>query len=86
MTSDRAKRLKDLCEQFSEALSEHADAVQIMVSWNEDCQTHDIQHGNGNWYARQGMAHEFITRDQARSNAYEIGKEINDDKDDWNNK
>jgi hypothetical protein len=48
-------------------LGEHFDAVQIMVSCpNGDGGTLCLKRGSGNWYARQGMAQEFIGSAQAK--------------------
>lgn len=70
------------------ALGEHFEHVQIMVSWDAEGQTNSLKRGTGNWYARQGMAHEFIQRDQALENAEAIRKvlpppEPPDDADQW---
>lgn len=62
----------DYLERVTRELGEHFDHVQIMVSWNEDAQTHRDFFGTGNWYARQGLAHEFIQFDIAQQNAKEI--------------
>jgi len=55
-------------------LMEHCDAVQILATWTDldRLETVDCFKGNGNWYARQGMAHAFINRDRAQ----DIGQEI----------
>lgn len=62
-----------LVDRVVEQLSEHFDAVQIMVSWNEQSQTRAVKAGSGNWYARQGMAHEFINADIAQEQAWQLG-------------
>jgi hypothetical protein len=51
-------------------LSEHFDAVQVLTSWSEQCETRSIFRGAGNWHARQGMAHEFINKDVAQEHAF----------------
>jgi hypothetical protein len=61
------------------ALGEHFDCVQILVSWNQESNTHDIFRGCGNWYARQGMANTFIQRDQAQDAAVEIAEQLRGD-------
>lgn len=59
-------------------LGEHFSAVQILVSWQKegDGGTLDLFSGTGNWYARQGMAHEFIRRDNAQVHARELRQEL----------
>jgi hypothetical protein len=57
-------------------LGEHFDAVQILVSWNEEGNSELLTFGCGNWYARQGMAHDFITRDQAQTQAAELAEQL----------
>jgi len=58
-------------------LSEHFDCVQVMLSFCEEGGTTLKQFGRGNWYARQGMAHEFINSDIAIDNANQIAKKLN---------
>lgn len=53
---------------------EHFDCVQILVSNVIPDGTANIFKGGGNWFARQGMCHDFIRRDQAQTNADEIGR------------
>lgn len=75
MTDDEAqaavsKALKDLREFFPH--------VQILVTWERDTDgnTRDLFSGSGNWYARVGMAHEFLNRDQGQVTAKEIGDRL----------
>lgn len=49
-------------------LSEHFDAVQILVSWpSEGGGTMSCYRGSGNWFARTGMARDFMNRDEAET-------------------
>ena len=54
------------------ALSEYFDTVQILVSNTTDLGTEHVFLGSGNWYARQGMAHDFINKDRAQTEAHEL--------------
>lgn len=58
-------------QKVATELGEHFDAVQILVSWNEESSTMMEASGAGNWYARQGMAREFLNKDQAQTIAHE---------------
>lgn len=71
------KEAEELCCRFSSMLGEHFPAVQIMVSWNEEAECRCVFRGTGNWYARQGMAHEFIQTDIARGTANELKQVVN---------
>jgi len=63
-----------LVQSHVNQLMEHFEAVQILVSIT-DCEgTHNVSLGGGNWFARQGMAHQFIRHDQAQTNAHAIAK------------
>lgn len=75
----------DFLRDQAARILEHCDAVQIMASFNEDGETHALYRGNGNWYARQGMAHEFINQDVAQENAKQIAERVNppDEGDNW---
>lgn len=63
-------------------LFEQFDSVQILVTFDEDGYTKSCFRGCGNFYARQGMAREFIQIDQARNQAKEIALELNGGNDD----
>lgn len=56
-------------------LTEHFDAVQILASYTDEDGTHCVKRGAGNWYARQGMAQEFVNSEQAQLLAHEIHRE-----------
>ena len=60
-------------EEFAEELkrvaarlSEHCDAVQISACRNDAGNTSCFHMGEGNWYARIGMAKEFLELDTER--------------------
>lgn len=68
-----AKILEDAAAQ----LGEHFEAVQILVSWrHENGKTSFGSRGLGNWYARQGMAREFIECDRAETQAAEVARAL----------
>lgn len=78
--------IRKLCERAASQLAEHGDAVQIMHTWTDVHGTHRVFTGCGNWYARQGMAHEFIECDRAQTNAAEIASKLEpppDDAESW---
>jgi hypothetical protein len=69
--------LEKLIEETAAKLGEHFDAVQILVTFPADGGgTAMVSRGTGNWYARQGMAQEFIGRDRAREQAFEIAERL----------
>ena len=79
---------EQIVQKALDILGEHFDAVLILVSWNHDGLTSCIPSGSGNWYARQGMAHEFINTDTAQEHARMLQQVINppqsdDSGDDW---
>lgn len=60
------KAIDAILAEVMPKLMEHCDAVQVMLTFpSPDGKTRGKVNGRGNWYARQGMAHEFISRDQA---------------------
>lgn len=69
MTHDE---LREFIEKKVAEIHEHCDAVQVLVSWNEEGVTRDLFSGAGNWYARQGMAREFVIRNKAQEFARQI--------------
>lgn len=64
------------------ALSEFFDTVQILVSNSTDNGTENVFLGAGNWFARQGMAHDFINKDRAQTEAHELAGVIHPPEDD----
>ena len=81
MTDDQ--RL-EIMQHHLDALSEIYDSVQILGTFlrpNNTTSSH--KRGSGNWYARQGMAHEFISENLAADQADLIAKKL-DPPDDWN--
>jgi hypothetical protein len=67
-----------LIEDFAAKLGEHFDHVQILATWPDENGegSRSLYRGTGNWFARQGMAHDFIAMDQAETQAREIGRVI----------
>ena len=56
------KAIDEILSELLPKLMEHCDAVQVLLTFpSPQGQTLRKSSGRGNWYARQGMAHEFIT-------------------------
>lgn len=75
-------------ERAISLLMEHFDCVQVLCSRvTPDRETESYYLGAGNWHGRQGMAREFLSKDQAQTNAREIAKvmpqEPPDDSETW---
>ncbi len=66
------EEVEEYIERIASELGEHFDAAQIMVTWNDGGTTCALHRGSGNWYARQGMAHEFINEDVAQEHARQL--------------
>lgn len=75
MESDLSpEQMQDLARNHVLALMEHFDSVQILVSVSTPIGTQNVYMGAGNWFARQGMAHDFIAKDKAYTEANELSK------------
>lgn len=71
------EEVQHLVETTVAQLGEHLDAVQLCVSWPaEGGGTHSLYRGAGNWFARRGMAQDFIERDQAQTTAHEVAQQL----------
>ena len=70
------EEIDSLLNEVVTELGNHFDHVQVMVSWNEESTTRSIMRGAGNWYARQGMAHDFIQKDIAQENAHQLAAKL----------
>lgn len=67
--------LVELMDRCLRDLGEHFDSVQLIGSFvTDDGQTQRVTRGIGNWYARIGMAQEFLEMDAAQTTAYELKK------------
>jgi hypothetical protein len=75
MTDEEATKLGHLCDEVLLKLGEHFDSVQIMATTSEVEGTRSWFRGSGNWFARQGLAHEFTGREQAELVAKEMRRE-----------
>lgn len=75
-----AENARQAIEKALEILGEHFDSVQILANHETvEGKTVAAFWGAGNWYARTGMAHEFLDQDSARNFAWEIKKTNDDD-------
>lgn len=80
MSNDDVERIEaenahKAIEKALEILGEHFDSVQILANHTTvGGKTVAAFWGAGNWYARTGMAHEFLDQDSARNFAWEIKK------------
>lgn len=80
------KALVAKVEETTRKLGEYFDAVQVLVTWDEEGVTRTLKTGCGNWHARQGMAREFLEEDQAQTAAVKLANEPRDPPDgtdDW---
>lgn len=66
MTDDFQQKKKALARCLAELHREGFEHAEILVSWNEEGHTHHLADGHGNFYARLGMAQEFIQCNDAR--------------------
>lgn len=76
MTHDEALQI---IRDVARKLGEHFDTVQILASTTEGGVTSFSSAGIGNWYARQGMAHEFINSNNAYESATQIVRAMRED-------
>lgn len=67
---------KALIQSIANKLSEHFDAVQILVSWPSiQGGTRIMKWGTGNYYARLGMCRDFLVVDNADEIAGAVSRE-----------
>lgn len=67
--SKQSEIIEAIVKRFIDEVREHADAVQVHVSYapeDEGSDTACIAMGSGNWYARVGMVEEFIAKNVRR--------------------
>ncbi len=74
-TSEIETKLDELLTQITEFIPDCH--IEILATWTEEGKTKSVATGYGNWYARQGMAHEFITDSIALENAKQLASRIN---------
>jgi len=79
MKASSKVEMEKLLKSSISVLMEHFEAVQILVSRSTPEETQSLFIGRGNWFARQGMAREFITEDESRTMANELGETLNSD-------
>jgi hypothetical protein len=70
MTNDQTKDLDALVSDFCRRAQLYGcDTVQVLMTIHNEAkqETYTKKEGRGNWYARQGLAHEFLKEDEART-------------------
>lgn len=73
MRKKSVEQEKEMLDKMMVILEEHFDCIQILVSkLRPDGGTESHFRGSGNWYARQGMAYEFIDEQKSREMAQQI--------------
>lgn len=74
-----------ILEKHVAELSEIYDSVQVLGSFlTSENRTICQKRGSGNFYARQGMAREFIEENIAEDTAVAIAKKLEPPEDNWN--
>ncbi len=82
MTPEEGEVLQEMLHDVALKLGEYFDSVQIHASLVDEMGTHAFHDGKGDFFARRGLAHEFLSRGNAELQALEINKEIDDTDDD----
>lgn len=70
------KEMEKWLDAKTAELTEHFDAVQILASYTDETGTHFIKRGSGNWFARMGMAQDYLTTQNAQTGAEMISREL----------
>jgi hypothetical protein len=74
------KHLRPILREITQKLGEHFDAFQFLGSFVDDGgDTGNVAFGKGNWYARVGMAHEFLETDRSTIQAKELSSALSHD-------
>jgi hypothetical protein len=69
----------EILQRHVSNMSEHFDAIQVLVTWFEgDGVTRALSKGSGNYYARVGMAKEFVVREDAAQLCKLLGEKDDD--------
>jgi hypothetical protein len=76
MNANEAQARSKALDNALQSLGEHFNHVQIMATADDEGSTISSFRGCGNWYARQGLAHEFINNEQAQENATAIAEKL----------
>lgn len=63
-------------KKVASQLGEHFDAVQISVSMQSEGSTFSFHRGSGNYYARKGLAQEFLAIEGFKDAATEIAIQL----------
>lgn len=71
------EELSKIVENAALALGEHFEAVQILASNCDQEGTAVVRRGVGNFYARVGMAQEFVDLDKDEMLSHKIAQALN---------
>lgn len=64
---EREQIIDEITSKYLNAISEYCDCVSVSLTFDKEGGTVGTHKGFGNWYARQGLAREFIEQDSART-------------------
>lgn len=78
---------ENMLDAIASRIGEHFDHVQILATWNDSGISKNLYRGTGNWFARQGMAHDFIQQDISQESATQISNALKEppDNEQWPN-
>lgn len=80
MDNEEQKKVQAIVSKAMRELHEAGvEAVQILASWGDGTGTRTVCHGFGNWFARKGMAMEFLEKDRANITADATANALNDE-------
>lgn len=77
MTNQEKEVLGALVTKTAQNLGEHFSAVVILVSYHDSDGTSCFSRGTGDWFARQGLAHDYIIQEVAEATGKGVAREMN---------
>lgn len=79
MTHTEKEAKSDIVQRAVNDLIEHFDSVQIFTTHTEEGVTRGIKKGGGDFYARIGMAREFLIVDNERTRRATEDDDVDED-------
>lgn len=77
------ENLEELLSKCCAMLGEHSDSVLILISTQDKGKTTFTYEGRGNYYARLGMCHSFISKEDADALGEIIQPPPDDESESW---
>lgn len=64
--SHTCETVQKMAVEFLQSVIEHADSVQVLITFSENGVTRSYENGRGNWFARYGQMRQWVIKEEEK--------------------